>query len=108
MKPSILCMALLSAILLFAGCRGIPPRGLVYNHTLQPLDMNHRMTQREKARDRGDIKRFSYSVADVAWDSNAIGDIAKRNGFDVVYYADSERFSILGIWNQYTVHVYGK
>ena len=43
-----------------------------------------------------------------AWDSAAIGDIAKKNGMTELYFADVETFSILHIWNQYTVHVYGK
>ena len=34
--------------------------------------------------------------------------IAKENGIETIYYADLETLSILGIWNQYTVHVYGK
>jgi len=45
---------------------------------------------------------------DVLSDSNAIGDIAKQNGIETVYFADLETMSILIIWNQYTVHVYGQ
>ena len=42
------------------------------------------------------------------WDSNGIGDIARKNGLEAIYFADLETFSILGIWSQYRVHVYGK
>ena len=56
---------------------------------------------------QGDIKHISYYV-DVMWDSNAIGDIAKKHGIETIYYADIETLSVLTIWNQYTVHVYGK
>ncbi len=42
------------------------------------------------------------------WDSNAIGDIAKEHGIETVYYADLEELSVLGIWHEYTIHIYGK
>lgn len=44
----------------------------------------------------------------VAWGEAAIGEVAKREGMNEVYFADVERFSILTIWNKYTIHVYGK
>ncbi len=50
---------------------------------------------------------FSYYI-DVIWDSNAIGDIAKREGIDTVYFVDLEVLKVLGIWSQYTAHIYGK
>jgi hypothetical protein len=42
------------------------------------------------------------------WDSNAIGDIAQSNGLKKVYFADVEIFSILGIWRQEKVYIYGE
>ena len=42
------------------------------------------------------------------WDSNAIGDIAQRYGLKKVYFADMEIFSILGIWTEEKVIIYGK
>jgi len=50
--------------------------------------------------------QFGYSG--VAGDSNAIGDIARKNGINTLYYADLETLSVLTIWRQYTVHVYGQ
>ncbi len=42
------------------------------------------------------------------WGSAAIGDVAKEQGMQEIYFADLEVFRVLRIWNQYTVHVYGK
>jgi len=65
-----------------------------------PSELNHA---------QGNIKHFQYQYyVDVRWGSNSIGEIAKENGFERVYFADMEKFSILGIWNKYTVHIYGQ
>jgi hypothetical protein len=40
--------------------------------------------------------------------SNAIGDIAKKNGLRKVHFADQEIYSILGIWTSSTVYVHGE
>ena len=102
---SILSAACLLAAVL-SGCV-TPPQGLVYSHTITPLDLNHDRTQNVKKTGKSDIKHFRYYV-DVRWDSNAIGDIARREGMKEVYYADIEVLNVLGIWHQYTVHVYGE
>jgi hypothetical protein len=49
-----------------------------------------------------------YPPLSAAWDDAAIGDIAKKNGIQELYFADLETLRVLGIWNQYWVHVYGK
>ena len=36
-----------------------------------------------------------------------IGSIAKENGFKEVYYADLRTLSILGVWTQRFVTIYG-
>ena len=82
---------------------------MVYTHTIQPLDVNMNQTPIGEKKNTGDIKFFKLlnGYFSFMWDTNAIGDIAKENGIDVIYYAELETFSILGIWNQYTVHIYG-
>lgn len=55
----------------------------------------------------GNTKQFRYYV-DINWDSNGIGDIAKKAGFDKVYYADRTVLSIVGVWTQIFVTVYGE
>ena len=68
--------------------------------------MNHTVTG--PASGAGDIKHLAVRMVGVAWDSAAIGDIAHKQGLQELYFADLETFSILNVWNQYTVHVYGK
>lgn len=90
-------------ILFLTGCG----TGLVYTHTVEPLDINHKRTQGVQSSEEGDVKHIQYSVS-ARWASNAIGDIAKKHGMKTIHYADIERLSVLGIWSQNTVHVYGQ
>jgi hypothetical protein len=93
----------MSGILLLASCT---PYGLLYTHIKKPLDTNMSQTPMIDNNVQGDIKHIRFYV-DVMWDSNAIGDIAKKHGIETIYYADIEMLSVLTIWNRYTVHVYG-
>lgn len=89
--------------------------GHIYQHTHEPLDLNLAQTPVFAAPDqRGEssVKHIHVPLTsleiDLLWNSNAIGDVMKRNGLEEVHYADLETFSILGIWNEYTVYAYGK
>lgn len=82
------------------------PLGLIYTHIIFPLDVNLDEDQFVRRPEKGDVKHIQYYI-EVMWDSNAIGDIAKENGIEQVYYADLEVLNVLGIWRQYTVHIYG-
>ena len=42
------------------------------------------------------------------FNSNAIGDIAKKHGLTKVYFADLEIFNVLGIWTHERLHIYGE
>jgi TRL (tRNA-associated locus)-like protein len=84
------------------------PMGLIYTHTRHPLTVDMHQTTFVNNETSGDIKYVALRLPIAAWDSAAIGDIAKKNGLTEIYFADMETFSILTIWNQYTVHVYGK
>lgn len=108
MKKRSLRLAGLVSLLLLSGCG----HGLLYTHTVQPLDTNLGKTARAAGRNKGDIKRFDVPLIvppiDLAWDTNAIGEIARNAGMDSAEYADLETLSVLlGLWQQYTVHVYG-
>jgi len=82
--------------------------GLIYTHVIEPLDVNADRTEIVPGSGEGDVKQIRYSLVDVSWNSNAIGDIARREGIETVYYADLETLSVLlGIWRQRTVHIYG-
>ena len=92
----------LLACQLLSGCIG-----LIYTHVTEPLTpdlMAAAPVVSESS--RGDVKTIQYYVQ-VQWDKNGIGQIAKKYGFDEIYYADLETLRVLGIWTQQWVHVYG-
>ncbi len=87
-------ISILAIIMFMMGCGHISPKGAFYTHITTPLDVNLSQTPQETARGDGAIKHFSYRVH-VMWDSNAIGDIAKRNGLETIYFADLETLRVL-------------
>ena len=101
MKKHLLRIVVLVIVLSLTGC------GYIYTHTIEPLDVNLDRTPFVVDSEEGDIKHFHYYV-DVVWDSNAIGDIAKREEIETVYFVDLEVLKVFGFWKQYTVHIYGK
>ncbi len=100
--------AVLSALLL-CGCVS----GLAYTHVTRPLTTHFNRTPvADGFVAEGDVKDLNlryntFLFVRVIWDENSIGSIAKEAGLREIYYADLETFSVLGIWTQYTVHVYG-
>ena len=90
---------LLSVALVLTGC--------VYSHRIQPLMTDFASTPSGDERNAGDVKSVSYYVS-VEWDENGIGDIARKNGLEEVFYADLEIISVLGYWEQRRVHIYGR
>ncbi len=87
-----------------SGCAS--PQGAIFTHTIQPLTTDFHETPAVGVEAAGDVKEIDYYVR-VLWSTNGIGAIAKANGFDKVYYADLETLSVLGIWTQQWVRVYG-
>lgn len=82
--------------------------GLVYTHNVKPLTLDMRSTRSDGLkRGSGDIKDFEVYYVRVVWNNNSIGDIAKENGIGTILFADIERLSVLGIWRQHIVHIYG-
>lgn len=103
MSRLLLCLCL---VLLLPGCI----RGLIYQHTIEPLSVNFDKTPVAAAKGggaKGDVKHFRYYV-DFMWNTNAIGEIAKENGIEEVYYADLEILRVAGVWAQYHVNIYGR
>ena len=83
---------------------------MVYTHVTRPLTTNFDRTPGADGFDaKGDGKELRYnSNMRVIWDVNSIGAVAKHAGLDELYYADLETFSVLGVWTQYRVRVYGR
>ena len=90
----------------FIALAGCTP-GFVYTHNIEPLVIDFHKTPTGHEEGRGDTKHFSYYV-DVQWDKNGIGEIVRGNDMEEIYYADLETLSIMGVWTQRWVHVYGK
>ncbi len=105
MKRFIVITTLMIHTLLLAGC-GV---GLIYTHTVEPLNPNMHRTPIETTTGQGDVKQITIEGISVAWNDNALGDIARQNGITELYYADREVLSVvLGIWRQETIHLYGR
>lgn len=111
------CLAALIA-LVSTGCGVVVKNGhavlvgAVYTRVKFPLttDLNHTPTAVDTG--EGKIVRikepFSGYGIYAEFNSNAIGEIAKRHGLKTVYYADIERLSILGIWRHDEIIVCGE
>jgi len=85
--------------------------GCLYVHTFQPLTQDMRRTPVSAYEKTGTIRVITWPLNNaplVAWGSAAVGEVAKEQGMQEVYFADLEIFSVMRIWNEYTVHVYGK
>ena len=97
-------IALLATTLASAGCVG---GGAIYTNVTRPLTTSFDEAQFVQESAEGNTKQFRYQV-DFNWDSRAIGDIAKKAGLTEVYYADETVLSVLGVWTQRFVTVYGR
>ncbi len=83
--------------------------GCIYTHIITPLDVNLNNTPVfDRLATKRDTKQVRLPYINLQWDSNAIGDIMKRAGLTEVHYADLETLSVLGIWSQRFVTVYGR
>jgi len=96
-----------------AGCGTGPLVGLVYTNVKMPLTRDLTSTPLPAyppASDRIiEIKEPLSGLGMYARvSSNALGDIARQNGVDPLYFADQEVFSILGIWKTQRVFLYGE
>ncbi len=105
MRKLIVVTAIMMAALLLSGC-GI---GVLYTHTVEPLNPNMHRTEIASTSGQGDIKQIKIDGISVTWDDNSIGSIAREKGLKELYYADREILSVVfGIWSQETIHVYGR
>jgi len=105
MKKALLYLAVWIGFLSLTSCSS----GYIYTHVTRPLDINYSCTPTplDKVVGKGDVKHFRYYI-EIDWDSNAIGDIARKHGIETLYYADLETISVLRVWRQKYVHLYGR
>jgi hypothetical protein len=106
-------MLAVAAMAGLAGCGTGPLVGLVYTNVKMPLTRDLKSTPlpaHPPVSDRiVEIKEpFSGLGMYARVSSNAIGDIARQNGVDPLFFADQEVFSVLGIWKTQRVFLYGE
>ncbi len=97
---------LLGAVVLALAASACAPTGLIYTNVTVPLDVNFDATQFARQDDESDVKTIQYNLRFDCGDAS-IGTIAKENGFETVQYADLRTLSVLGLWNQQFVTIYG-
>ena len=90
-------------LVLLSGCA----QGVLYSHTVQPLTTNFHVTPVGSDKGKASTKQISVQVQ-AKWDVNGIGQIAKENNLQQVYFADIEVQRIMRFWERRTVHVYGQ
>jgi len=90
--------------LLATGCA---TNGAIFTHVTEPLDLNFERTPMHRDEGSGDWHTVQYYVQ-VDWGRNGLGEIARRHGLKCIHYADLETLSVLGIYAQRKVHVYGE
>ncbi len=93
----------LGALITGFGCAN----GRLFTHVVVPLDVNLNETPVFTQRAENHGQRFQYYVR-IEWGHQGVGEIAREQGLNKVYYADLETWSVLGIWTQRYVHVYGE
>jgi hypothetical protein len=103
----------MAAMVCLCGCGTGPLVGLVYTNVKLPLTKDLKSTPMPEYPPSSDriieIKEpFTGLGIYTRVSSNALGDIARQNGVDPLYFADQEVFSILGIWKTQRVFLYGE
>lgn len=103
----------MAGLFFVSGCSTGPMPGLIYTHLRYPLTWDLHDTQRPQTPPRHakiiEISEpFTGLSINAKLKSNAIGEIAKAHGIETLYFADQERFSILGIWTYHKVILYGE
>jgi hypothetical protein len=114
MKAATVTIMSAAMLIVLGGCSSIGPMpGYIYTHITYPLtwDLDATPVPPDMPRDAKiiEIKEpFSGLGINARLNSNAIGEIARAHGLKILYFADQERFSILGIWTSNKVILYGQ
>lgn len=86
---------------------GCAPTGVIYSNTTVPLDVDYDQTPFADLADTGDTRSIQYYIR-VEWGDASIGEIARKYRFEKIYYADISTLSVLGVWSQQIVTIYGE
>ena len=125
MEDAIMKKVLIAAVsltlLLMTGCANLvpyvtpvkPPTGGILWNFKAPLMVDLDNTDTSPGTIKLSSKNTSYfhdwflTGVDLAWGTADIPEIARQRGITEVCYADYEVLNILGIYCQFTIHVYG-
>jgi hypothetical protein len=110
------CLLVLAAVAaLCTGCVAwkapvVPPSGAIYTHYKAPLTLNDQPAPlcEKSGKSSTSYLALFYPAYSVAWADAAIETAAKEGGLQKVHYADYEVLSVLGIYAEFTVRVYGE
>jgi predicted ATP-grasp superfamily ATP-dependent carboligase len=86
---------------------GCAPVGVIYSNTTVPLDIDYDQTRLAQLSDTADTRSIQYYIR-VEWGDASIGHIAQEYGFEKIHYADLSTLSVLGVWRQQFVTIYGE
>jgi len=104
---------LVTGLICLSGCGTGPLIGLVYTQVKLPLTVDLDASPVPSHPPNSDqiieIKEpFTGLGLYARMNSNALGDIARTNGVERLYFADQEVFSVLGIWKTNRVFLHGE
>jgi len=103
---------MLFCLLGLMGCGTGPLVGLVYTKVKMPLSRDLNASPFKGNGGTGKVIKIKEPISGYGiyteLHSNAIGEIAKKHGIGTVYFADQDRFSVLGIWTTTEVIIYGE
>ncbi len=106
-------LVLILSLIGLMGCGVIMPKGYIYTNIKLPLTKDlHQTPVPTPKPPSGRVLEVKEPFSGIGFyarvNSNAIGDIAKKNGMETLYFADQEIFSILGVWTTTRTILYGE
>jgi len=105
--PVVLLAFLLVASSLLGGCYIaplMPPQGTIYTNISAPLDLD--LTNTNLGSKEGEASTESI-LGIAAWGDASTKAAAANGGISKIDHADYEFFTVLGIYNKFTMKVYG-
>ena len=112
---NIVLVLLMAATLLMSGCSRFGQdqvSGYLFTKTIVPYSIDLNNTPAGDASGKSKTLRIREPFTNLGvyteLNTNAIGDIALKNGMDKVYFADLEVFSIFSVWRTQTLVIYGE
>lgn len=88
----------------------IPGQGLLYTSYKAPVQVNFNATPRGSKHGEGIVTYLReplFTQFDVAFGDASVAKAASSAGITTIHYTDYEVLSILGVYVQFKLHVYG-